>query len=295
LHDIAKPYSTQIEGGRLRSRHHSPRGAVHARWLLWEAGLPPSERAAVCGIVRHRQLPLHGASASDCERRISAASFRCKLSHLALPAAADILGRVCSDRREKLDEIELFRAYALELGGLDAPRGFPSDHRRLSYFREGRPAGVLAYDDTKLTVTVMSGLPGSLKTHWVSAKGCEQPVVSLDVVRTQLGIAASGDQGPVRHAAREFLRRGADFVWGATHLQAPRRERTIALLRSYRARVEIVAVATSPERLWRQNRDHPHPVPNAVLRRMIERWEAPDLTEAHAVSWVGDVEQRVGT
>jgi tRNA uridine 5-carbamoylmethylation protein Kti12 len=35
-----------------------------------------------------------------------------------------------------------------------------------------------------------------------------------------------------------------------------------------------------------QNRDREHPVPAAVIHRMIEHWEVPDLTEAHAVECV---------
>jgi tRNA uridine 5-carbamoylmethylation protein Kti12 len=38
------------------------------------------------------------------------------------------------------------------------------------------------------------------------------------------------------------------------------------------------------ERLFPQNRQRPAPVPQSVLERMLERWEVPDLTEAHQVS-----------
>jgi tRNA uridine 5-carbamoylmethylation protein Kti12 len=40
-----------------------------------------------------------------------------------------------------------------------------------------------------------------------------------------------------------------------------------------------------PETLYRQNRLRPRPVPEPAIRRMLDRWEAPDLAEAHQVEW----------
>jgi len=39
-------------------------------------------------------------------------------------------------------------------------------------------------------------------------------------------------------------------------------------------------------RLLRQNRERTAAVPEGALGRMLERWEVPDLTEAHRVEWV---------
>ena len=41
-----------------------------------------------------------------------------------------------------------------------------------------------------------------------------------------------------------------------------------------------------PAVLAARNAARPAPVPDAAVQRMISRWEAPDTTEAHAVSWI---------
>ncbi|WP_343871512.1 hypothetical protein [Dactylosporangium roseum] len=41
-----------------------------------------------------------------------------------------------------------------------------------------------------------------------------------------------------------------------------------------------------PELLRRRNRARPHPVPDSVITRTADRWEPPDLTEAHAVTYI---------
>jgi tRNA uridine 5-carbamoylmethylation protein Kti12 len=60
----------------------------------------------------------------------------------------------------------------------------------------------------------------------------------------------------------------------------------ISLFLDYDARVRIVYVEAPPDVLRRQNRERERPVPSAVLERMLARWEAPDLTEAHQVDYV---------
>ncbi|MEL6181931.1 MAG: HD domain-containing protein, partial [Myxococcota bacterium] len=49
LHDVAKPVCTTLEPeGRVSSRGHSRRGALMARRLLWELGVPFEVREAIC-------------------------------------------------------------------------------------------------------------------------------------------------------------------------------------------------------------------------------------------------------
>ena len=59
----------------------------------------------------------------------------------------------------------------------------------------------------------------------------------------------------------------------------------MALAADYRARVEIVALEAPPAVVRQRNRSRRSPVPESVLDRLIGRWEAPDLTEAHTITW----------
>jgi predicted kinase len=290
LHDVAKPHSTREEGGRIRSPHHSTRGAVQTRRILWESGIDVAMREQVCGLIRHHQLPVHATEGERSEQRMSAASLRCSLPLLAILAEADIRGRVCEDAPGHLQSIALFEEYAMELNCWEGPRQFPSDHTRMLFFTENRPAQVDAFDDTQFTVQLLCGLPGAGKSHWLATQSTA-PLVSLDAIRHELGIAPTDNQGVVRaesiERARIHLRAKESFRWDATNLTRERRTKLIRLFRDYGARVEIVAVEAAFDKLWTQNKDREQVVPSHVIERMMRGWEFPDATEAHKVMVVG--------
>ena len=100
----------------------------------------------------------------------------------------------------------------------------------------------------------------------------------------------TGDQGAViaaaQRLAREHLRAGRPFVWNATNVSRRLREQCVGLAAGYRARVELVSLEAPPDVLYARNRARTHPVPHAVVERLVDRWETPDLTEAHRVEWV---------
>ena len=86
-----------------------------------------------------------------------------------------------------------------------------------------------------------------------------------------------------RERAKELLRRHEPFVWNATNLSRQRRGPIVDLLADYKARVRIVYLEATAPALFAQNRGRQAAVPEAVIRRMTERWEMPSLTEAHEV------------
>jgi predicted kinase len=211
--------------------------------------------------------------------------------HLTLLATADILGRECADADRMLDNVGLFAEYCREQRCLDRPRWFASDHARFTYFRTpGRDPDYAAYDDTRVDVTVLSGLPGVGKDHWIATHRQGWPVVSLDAVRARLRVAPTDDQRPVVAAAfaraREHLRAGERFVWNATNVSRPLRERSVGLAADYHARITLVGLEAAPRVVSARNRARANPVPQQVIERLVDRWEAPDPTEAHDVRLV---------
>ncbi|MEU5883058.1 AAA family ATPase [Spirillospora sp. NPDC047279] len=292
MHDVAKPYCTQTgEDGRITAHGHSRRGDLMVRRVLWELGAPIGWREHVAALVRHHQVPFWALERPDLQRIVFRVSLLARNDDLVLLATADILGRVCGDTAEVLDNIALYEEYCAEQDCLDVPRRFPSDHARFWYFRKpGRDPEYDAYDDTRLTVTVLSGLPGVGKDTWISANRPDLPVVSLDRLRTEMGVGPAGDQRPVAAAAYEVarghLRAGRSFVWNATNVSRMLREQCTGLAADYRGRIELVALEAPPEVLRRRNRSRPSPVPDAVIDRLVGRWEMADPTEAHQVSWL---------
>ncbi|MDP9795375.1 putative kinase [Catenuloplanes nepalensis] len=290
LHDVAKPDCTRRDdGGRITAHGHSRRGDLAARRILWELGAPRDWREHVAALVRHHQVPFWALERPDLEGIVLRASLVTRNRDLAMLAAADITGRICGDLDLVLENIALFREYCADLGVLDAPWPFASDHARFEYFRTpGRDPRYAAYDDTRLTMTVLSGLPGVGKDTWVAAHAGDRPVVSLDAIRARLGISPSDGQRAVAAAAHEearvHLRARRDFVWNATNISRQHRDLCIGLGAAYRARVEIIALEAPRDVVHRRNAGRPAPVPAAVIDRLVGKWEAPDPTEAHSVA-----------
>lgn len=291
LHDVAKPDCTKHVDGRITAHGHSRAGELMSRRILWELGAPIAWREHVAALVRHHQVPFWALERPDLESLVLRVSLLAGNNDLALLATADILGRHCGDAEQVLDNIGMFTDYCAELGVLDRPWPFASDHARFTYFRTpGRDPSYAAYDDTRLTVTVLSGLPGVGKDHWIAANRPQSPVVSLDALRAALRIGPGGDQRAVAAAAYEqariHLRAGQSFVWNATNVSRQRRDICVSLAAAYRSRVELVALE-APARVHRaRNWARAAPVPDTVIDRLVRKWETPDLTEAHSVDWI---------
>lgn len=292
LHDVAKPDCTQHnDDGRITARGHSRRGDLMVRRILWELGAPPAWREHIAALVRHHQVPFWALERPDLEQIVFRASLLARNSDLAMLATADILGRICHDTEQLLENIALYHEYCAEQSCLDTPRRFPSDHARFMYFRTpGRDPSYAAYDDTRLTVTVMSGLPGVGKDTWITRNRPDLPVISLDALRTELGIKPTSDQRPVisaaQHKARTYLRAGQPFVWNGTNVSRQIREQSIGLAAAYKARIELIALEAPLPVIKARNAARPEPVPAAVIDRLVSKWEAPDPTEAHTVDWL---------
>ncbi|MEO0918178.1 MAG: AAA family ATPase, partial [Pseudomonadota bacterium] len=218
-------------------------------------------------------------------------SWRCKPDQLCLHAKVDALGRTCQDRQAILESVSLTALTFQEAGCWDQPFAFANDESRVAFFElEDRDPHYAAHEAFPCTVTVMSGLPGAGKDTWISKHRPEHQVVSLDVIRDELGVSATDNQGQIIQAAheraREHLRAGRDFVWNATNVTRQNRSRVLRLLRDYGARIEIVYLEPGPDQLGRQNRGRPDAVPDAVISHLAKKLEPPQLWEAHKVEVV---------
>lgn len=60
----------------------------------------------------------------------------------------------------------------------------------------------------------------------------------------------------------------------------------IGLAADYRARVTLIGLEAPKDVIHGRNRARPEPVPAGVIDRLVDKWEAVDPTEAHAVERV---------
>lgn len=294
LHDVAKPAFTKIEAdGRISSKGHARQGARMVRQILSQFDPPVqfSIRETVGAIVQLGSLPIWLLDKPNPQQSVIKASQVVRCDFLALLAEADVRGRQCSDRQEILDKIQLFREFCQENNCLNSPRQFPSTHSRFIYFRKdnGNPDAEM-FDDTKCEVVLMSGLPGSGKDYWIRENLPNLPVISLDALRLEMNVSPEKNQSAVvetaKQRAKEYLRSGTSFVWNATNTSQQMRQQLIDLFAAYKARIRIVYLEVPFDEILRRNRSRNAPVPEAVIHKLADRLDIPDITEAHQVERV---------
>ena len=295
FHDIAKPDATQVsEAGMITAKGHVNLGARMVREILKDLRTPFAIREAIVAIVKYESLPIWFWDKPQPLRSIIRVSQLVRCDWLALMAEADILGRICQDRVRLLETIEFFREFCREYDCFDKPYTFDSDHSRFVYFnKDNADPTYAAYDDTRLEVILMCGLPSKGKDDWIEQNYPDLPVVSLDKLRHTMGISPTGEQGEILRAAKSIakghLQTQTSFIWNATNIVKPTRLGLIQLFAAYHARIRIVYLEIPIEQVLAQNKDCHCPVPSEAIYRYEDRLEIPDRTEAHQVDYLVEV------
>ncbi|MGH1395102.1 MAG: AAA family ATPase [Trichormus sp.] len=292
LHDVAKPVATQIAtDGAISSKGHVLQGAKMAQSILWDLQVPFRQREAIVALVKYGSLPLWFWDKPNPEKAVIKTSQIIRCDMLSLLAEADVRGRYCDDQAQLLERIAFFREYTQENHCFDKPRAFTSAHSRFIYFqKENSHPDYAAYDDTRLEVVMMSGLPGAGKDTWIQQNILDLPVISLDALRQEMGVAPDTEQGMVvntaKTIAKDYLRTGKSFVWNATNISRQLRGSLIRQFANYQAKIRIVYLEAPWEELLNRNSDRTAKLPEKVLYKMKSRLEVPDITEAQAVDWI---------
>ncbi|MDR2226214.1 MULTISPECIES: AAA family ATPase [Providencia] len=294
LHDVEKRNTTrEDEEGRIHSPGHAKKGELSARNILFrQVDTPFAVREKIAALVRFHGLPLWLMEKPDPERTLFAASLRVKMSLLCMLAKADAIGRTCEDKAELLARIELFELFCREQACWDKPKEFASLAGRFHYFHHQRGTpDYQPFEEEGSEVTMLCGLPGMGKDHFVKQFYPQTQMVCLDEIRREHKInpADRNAQGWVaqqgKEQAKQFLRTKTNFIWNATSLSASLRESMVSLFARYQAKVHIVYLEV-PAKQWRQqNQQRKFAVPEQVMERMAGKLELPTPDEAYRVSY----------
>lgn len=317
MHDIAKPSTTKFqEDGSITSKGHSKRGSIDARALLWKNGWSFAEREAVAILTLYHQYPFH-IWKSNPEYEIIFLSQNVSIKLLHILAEADARGRKVAvlapggklpdgpfierpDLRQKsIDDIALFVELAKELDCYEKPYEFPDEHTKYCYLRDSTRSPHGSFDDTKVKVYLMSGLPGAGKSTYIKKlqkeykeKGIDLPVVGFDEMRADMGIEHDDNPGTMVQAvfkkAKELLASQKPFIWNATNVSDLMRSKVLSLFHDYHAWIEIISVELNEKELRIRNRNRENAVPDKYIDSMLLKWEPPLPSECHSIKYIID-------
>lgn len=302
LHDVGKPACTKWEDGRWTSPGHARAGMQIAREFLFKelemSGTREDQtmREAICLLIRYHSLPPYALERENPERTILRVAANGELApaftidRLCLLEEADIRGRICGDEAQMLESVALCRELAQDAGCLHGPGTFASAHTMRAYFG-GKDVWreQALFDESWGEVVMLCALPGTGKDTFIRAHYADRPMLSLDMLRVQMGVDPTDNQGAVAQAAkalaRGYLRKKQPFVFNATNLTPLTRSSWIELFEQYGAAVRVVFLETGWQEELRRNDSRSACVPQRVVEQMLGRLVVPERFEARHVEW----------
>lgn len=295
MHDIEKRSTSVDEGnGIISAPGHARKGERTARQILFcDIETPFAIREQIASLVRLHGLPLWLLEKNNPQKKVLEASLRISMQHLRMLSEADARGRMCHDLDALLYALDVFELYCKEQECWSDTKSFASTSARYHYFNTDEAyVDYLPFDNFKSKVTLMSGLPGMGKDHYIQSLDKDIPVISLDAIRRKHRISPTDKKRngwviqEAKEQARVYLRAGQNFVWNATNITTLMRKQLVDLFADYGAYVTI-AYIEKPYKVWRsQNRNRDYMVPESVLDNMLANIEIPQLTEAHEVLYI---------
>lgn len=295
LHDVEKRSTSVDDGkGNISANGHARYGEYTTRTILFrDVPTPFYIREQIASLVRFHGLPLWLLDKHEPLKELMKVSLRLNTQHLKMLSEADAKGRICENPDQLIHSLDLFEEFCKEQNCWGLTRKFETQNARFQFFNsQNSYVDYVPFDNFKCEVTMLSGLPGMGKDHFIKSLNQDIPIVSLDAIRRKHKISPTDKSGNgtvvqmAKEEARVNLRKGQDFIWNATNITQQMRHQLIDLFVSYGAKVTIIYIE-KPYDLWRkQNRNREYPLPEIVLDKMLSKLEIPQLTEAHQVEYI---------
>ncbi|MBC7864192.1 MAG: AAA family ATPase [Bacteroidia bacterium] len=295
MHDIEKRSCTfKDENGNIVSPGHAKKGAMTTRQILYrDFNVPFEIREGIACLVRYHGLPLWVFEKPNPVQALLRASLEVDTRLLVTLATADVLGRICSDKKELLYKIELFKELCIEQNCWGVAKQFPSNLSKFQYFRKDEQSpDYVPFNTTKSEAIILSGIAGSGKDHYIKKYFPEHAVVSLDDMRRKLKIkhGDAKNNGRIIQEAKElakvYLRSGTPFIWNATNITAQMRAQLVDQFAVYDPLIKIIYLEVPYKTLISQNKNRDFPIPTVAIEKMIDKLEVPKTWEAHEVHYV---------
>lgn len=291
FHDVEKRSTTAEEEryGRMCivAPKHAQKGEYTTRLVLYkDIPTPFHIREEIAKLVRYHGVPLW--KDDKLERTVVEVSMFISNYLLAMLSKADVLGRICPDSNELLEKIEFYKMCADEYHCLHTAKPFATNLARYHYFSKKTFIDYVPYDETKFTVNMLSGIPGSGKDTYIK-NNLSGEVISLDDIRRELKIKPTDSKGNgqvIQEAierCKVLMRKKTDFTFNATNITKELRAKWLNLFEEYGAKVNIHYIEVPYLTLMKQNSNREYGVPTDKVESLIAKLEMPTVKESHDV------------
>lgn len=286
LHDISKPYCSELIDGHISTPGHGRKSYHIAMDLLENIDISLTDKIEILHLILNHSKPNWVIDKEDPFRSVIELSMTCRLDLLYSFCKCDVLGRICQDKLELLDKLEYFKDYANELNCFYNKFEFSSDILKYNYLvKKSHHYTDIPFDDTKSKVYMVCGLPGSGKDYYIKNNMGKLPVISLDSIRTELKIKPNDEQGLIiqtaKDRARQYMRKGEDFIWNATNITVQLRSGLISLFNDYDSHINIIFINKPLSKILLQNKNRDTMIPEKVIIKLHKKMEIPTELECH--------------
>jgi len=306
LHDIAKPLVTKQVDGRIKASRHEAVGRDYLIYRLLELNLPSESYLEIINLVGYHQRPKLLVIKGDPEYKYFALAQYFNYELMYWLEVADLKGRTCDDKEETLlyldeylaktkevlkrheDELKLIdpahKDIALKYGTHLISTGEVNSY--LEVYQK-----VFKSEETPTHFVMMSGLPGTGKSTYISKNFPDYTLISLDNIRALLSYREDQSRNKevanlAKEKLKESLRNKENIIWDATNIRQEFREPLIQLAKDYGAHTEIVLLLDKEQNIRKKNKQRRHVVPDKVITRMKDSFQFINPVEAHKVSYI---------
>lgn len=327
LHDIEKPQTTIFDSsiGHIIAPGHERLGGIISRYLLHETNIAPEDRRTISQLVATHHLVKRSAKNINIYKLDSIAFLerlaeRVDTKLLWALEMANIKGRICQDRQQQIEYVELFQLFCEEIGvfgkkptpwfdkrelnsipfedELVLDYALKETHRRRLTGQLSDPYQAKTFcwelakrNSTPIEVIITVGVAGSGKSSAIE-KLHDYTIISTDGIRKEL-YGDESIQGDVtvfqiaEKRLKEQLRKswveGGKVVYDATNVIPDFRKKIVDLCHDYGAYVSLWVFDISKEELKRRNKQRARQVPDEVIDKQCAKFEWVLPEEAHEI------------
>jgi len=271
FHDVGKPKTYKIIDGKISNPGHA-RLSYHIALEILQKYLEFDKLIQVLNLILFHGKPNWIFEKDDPEKEVIGLSLDCNLNLLYWFCYCDNLGRISKDKDDLIIKLDYFKEIAIKLNCYNNTYSFNSSISKYNYIVKNTHHYLdIPFNNTKSKVYILSGLPGTGKDTYIKRNFNNIPVISLDEIRKELKIKATDEQGKViqkaKETAKEYLRKGLDFVWNATNTSKQMRSSLIQLFDTYDAYIKIIFIYKPLSTILIQNKQRVEIVPDDVIKK----------------------------